>query len=219
MTQPLVAAVDFGLSFLGAVTYESGSGDYAEWLERADHNEKISVGDVVGVIGDKITKNTDGATRYMVVSWKPCVLGNMPPAGEQQNYQKVAFMGQIPVKMVCSVKKGDYIVPDGHNEGFAKAISPKDMTADEVGLVMGTAWEDAPGAGVKLVKIAVGLRPTETVKVIQDQEKEIAALENKLSGIDKVKAEIAGIKSSLTTAHTAKIVKKRSNKTKQLTSN
>jgi hypothetical protein len=217
VTQPLVTAVNFGLSFLGLVTYESGSGDYAEWLERADHNEKIGVGDVVGVIGDKITKNIEGADRYMVVSWKPCVLGNMPPSGSEQFYQKVAFMGQIPVKMISGVKKGDYIVPDVHNEGFAKAISPENITASELGKVFGVAWDNAPEVGVKLVKIAVGLKPHEMVKVIQDQEKEIAALEAKLSDLAPLKAEIAKIGSSV--AHTAKFSKKRSKHQKQLSSN
>ena len=144
LTNKIAAAVNFGLSFLGGVTYESGSGDYAEWLERADHHEKINIGDVVGVVGDKISKTTDGANRFMVVSWKPCVLGNMPEEGKEQFYQKVAFMGQVPVKIACNVKKGDYIIPSGHNDGFATTISPENMTADDLGKVLGVAWEDAP---------------------------------------------------------------------------
>jgi hypothetical protein len=217
VTQPLVTAVDFGLSVLGSVTYESGSGDYAEWLERADHNEKIGIGDVVGIVGDKITKNTDGATHFMVASWKPCVLGNMPAAGKEEFFQKVAFMGQIPVKMMSSVKKGDYIIPDGHNNGFAKAISPENISAGDLSKVFGVAWDDAPETGIKLVKIAVGLKPHEMVKVIQDQEKQIGQLESTLSELDSLKAELDAIKTSL--AQPAKLSKKRSKKTTQLSSN
>ena len=33
------------------VECSSGFGDYAEWLERIDHNEQIHTGDIVGVIG------------------------------------------------------------------------------------------------------------------------------------------------------------------------
>ena len=42
------------------ITYESGAGDYAEWLERADPKEVFSFGDVVGVRAGKISKDTDG---------------------------------------------------------------------------------------------------------------------------------------------------------------
>lgn len=211
-TNKVQAAINFALSFLGGVTYETGSGDYAEWLERGDHNEKISIGDVVGVIGDKITKNTENATHFMVASWKPCVLGNMPEAGKEAFYHKVAFMGQIPVKMICAVKKGDYIVPDGANNGYASAISPKDISAGDINKVFGVAWEDAP-SGAKLVKIAVGLKPHEMIKVIQDQAQEITRLETKAAGIEHLKAEIAEIKATITSSQTAKYSKKKAKHT------
>lgn len=216
-TNKVQAAINFALSFLGGVTYETGSGDYAEWLERADHNEKITIGDVVGVIGDKITKNTEGAGRIMVASWKPCVLGGMPEAGKEAFYQKVAFMGQIPVKMVCAVKKGDYIVPDGANNGYAKAISPKDISAGDINKVFGVAWEDAPSGG-KFVKIAVGLKPHEMVKVIQDQAQEITRLETKAAGIERLKEEIAQIKATINSAHSAKYSKKKAKHSAKLSS-
>jgi uncharacterized small protein (DUF1192 family) len=218
-TNKVQAAINFGLSFLGGVTYETGSGDYAEWLERADHNETINIGDVVGVVGGKISKNTEGADRFMVVSWKPGVLGNMPEAGKEEYYNKVAFMGQIPVKTLCSVKKGDYIIPDGHNQGFAKAISPDQITAEDLGNVLGIAWDDAPEIGAKFVKIAVGLKSNEMVKVIQDQQNEIGQLETKLSGIDKLKAKIAALQSSVKTAKTVKAAKKKTKRSTELSSN
>ena len=58
-------------AFSAGVTYESGSGDYAEWLERLDAEEKVAVTDVVGVFAGKITKKTEGASQVMVVSFKP----------------------------------------------------------------------------------------------------------------------------------------------------
>lgn len=60
------------------VTYQSGSGDYAEYLLRSDLNEKISSGDIVAVSGGKVTKNTSHGDKMMVVSTKPIVLGNAP---------------------------------------------------------------------------------------------------------------------------------------------
>ena len=39
------------------VSYASGNGDYAEWLEREDHLEYLTAGDIVAVKGAKITKD------------------------------------------------------------------------------------------------------------------------------------------------------------------
>lgn len=208
VSNPLAAAVNFGSSLLGGVTFESGAGDYAEWLERADHNEKINVGDVVGVIGGKITKNTEGVSQLMVASWNPCVLGNTPEEGKEQFSNKVAFMGQVPVKVNCPVKKGDYIVPDGHNLGYAKAISPENISEDQFENVLGVAWEDAPHYGAKFVKIAVGLKPDEMVKVIQDQAEQLSQLSAKVAELDLLQKEVDEIKASMNTSHSAKYSKK-----------
>jgi hypothetical protein len=210
VADPMSAAVAFGTSFLGGVTFESGSGDYAEWLERADHSEKIGIGDVVGVVGGKITKNTVGADQLMVVTWKPIVLGNMPDAGKEQFSEKVAFLGQIPVKMTGAVKNGDYIVADGNNNGFAKAISPSDISANDLGNVLGVAWEDSPESGAKFVKVAVGLKPHEMTKVIKDQSQKLDELTAKAEEIAPMAADVAALKASLTTAQTAKYAKKKS---------
>ncbi|HET9136061.1 MAG TPA: hypothetical protein VFO76_05435, partial [Candidatus Kapabacteria bacterium] len=220
IANPLNAAVNFGSAFLGGVTFESGAGDYAEWLERADHNEKLTIGDVVAVVNGKITKNTTGASQLMVVSWKPCVLGNTPEVGKEQFYNKVAFMGQIPVKMFCAVKKGDYIVPDGNNNGFAKAISPSELTSDNFNAVLGVAWEDAP-LGIKFVKVVVGLRPNEMASVIQDQAKKIENLRAKALELDKLNAEVSEIESAIKPASVLKTAARKTtaSKKKQLSSN
>jgi hypothetical protein len=205
--------------FSGGVTYESGSGDYAEWLERADHNENIGIGDVVGVTGGKISKNTDGANEYMVASWKPCVLGNMPEAGKEQFYNKVAFMGQVPIKLYGSVKKGDCIVPSGKNDGFAKAVPVEDITAADLDKVLGVSWQDDATVGVKIIKIAVGLKPHEMAKVMKDQAQEIDQLKAKVLEIDQLKNEVAQIKSEINPVHHAKFTKKKSKHAKLITSN
>ncbi|MBK7086704.1 MAG: hypothetical protein IPH53_19460 [Flavobacteriales bacterium] len=109
----LAAYQAFAYTNLG-VTYESGSADYAEWLERADPAEVMSFGDIVAVKGGRISKNTRaGAERYMVISLKPAVLGNMPGPGKEHLYEKVGFMGQVPVKVIGPVHVGDYILPSG----------------------------------------------------------------------------------------------------------
>ena len=67
------------------VAYESSAGDYAEWLERADPKEILSPGDVVGIVGGKISKEFEEAERFMVISTAPAVLGNMPNGEEVES--------------------------------------------------------------------------------------------------------------------------------------
>ena len=214
------AAATYATAFFsGGVTYESGSGDYAEWLERADHNEAIGIGDVVGVNGGKISKNTTGANEYMVASWKPCVLGNMPEAGKEQFYNKVAFMGQVPIKLYGTVKKGDCIIPSGKNDGFAKAISVNDINVNDIDKVLGVSWQDNSDPGAKIIKIAVGLKPHEMAKVMKEQAQEIAQLKEKVLEIDVLKAEVAQIHSQLNPVQHAKYSKKKSKHAKLISSN
>jgi hypothetical protein len=69
------------------------------------------------------------------------------------------------------------------------------------------------------VKIAVGLKSGEMVKVIQDQQQEIDQLEAKLSGIDQLKAKIAVLKSSVRSAKAVKAVNKKTKRSVELSSN
>ena len=171
------------------MTYQSGAGDYAEWLERENHDEDIRVGEVVGVRGGKISKQTEGADQLMVVSWKPAVLGNMPEAGEEENYEKIAFMGQIPVKVLGDVNVGDYLIASGLDNGMARAVAPEEMTAELAEQVVGVAWTSAKGNGVNLVKAGVGLKPHEYMQVIRNQEEKINELEERL---DRLEQQMSG---------------------------
>ena len=161
---------------LGAgVMYESGNGDYAEWLERLDPSEPIMVADIVGVTGGKITRTTDGADQVMAVSFKPIVLGNMPPEGHAHLYEKIAFMGQTLVKVTGRVEVGDFIVPSGLNDGMGIGVRPEEITAAQLGSVVGIAWE-AIDASFGLVNVAVGLKPVEIEKVVTRHETALAEM-------------------------------------------
>ena len=161
---------------LGAgVMYESGNGDYAEWLERLTPDEPIMVGDIVGVTGGKITRTTDGADQVMAVSFKPIVLGNMPPEGLENLYEKVAFMGQTLVKVTGHVEVGDFVVASGLNDGMGVGVRPDAITAAQIGAVVGIAWEaiDAPFG---LVNVAVGLKPVEIANIVGRHETALAEM-------------------------------------------
>ncbi len=166
------------------VAYESGSGDYAEWLEKADPMEVFSSGDIVGVRAGKISKDTDGAENCLVISKSPIVLGNMPSEDRQLDFEKVSFMGQVPVKVAGSVNKGDYILPSGRNDGFAIAVNPADMTLPDYEQIVGVAWEASVAAnGLSYINTAVGINTNDLVPRMIKQQEEINSVKRNMNAI------------------------------------
>jgi hypothetical protein len=152
------------------ITYESGSGDYSEWLERENISEQMMPGDIVAVNGGKITKNTSLSEQFMAVSTSPIILGNMPEKGNEQSFEKVAFMGQIPINVRGIVNKGDYIIPSGLNDGIGIAVSPDQMTVDEYSKIVGRAWASSNNESVKQVNILVGIFSNDIGKLLKKLE-------------------------------------------------
>lgn len=161
------------------VAYESGSGDYAEWLERANTEEITHPGDVVGVIGGKVSKQFANPERFMVVSTSPIVLGNMPTdKNREKDHEKIAFMGQVPVKVKGPVKTGDYILPSGENDGMAIAVSPKNMKVRDYRRIVGVAWSDAhPDRYINYINTAVGLNQNDFAHVLDEMQTQMNAMQ------------------------------------------
>ena len=184
-TANLVAFNAFMIANLG-VTYQSGSADYAEWLERRNPNEKIVAGEIVGVKAGKISKYTKDANQFMAISTKPAILGNMPEDGKTHLYNKVAFMGQIPVRVKGMVFAGDYILPSGNDDGVGKAVSSDKITAKEYKYIVGIAWSDAlaESTDISFVNMAIGLNPNSVAQFIEKQEERIIQLEEKFNSLE-----------------------------------
>ncbi len=181
----LIAFNIFATQNLG-VTYESGSADYAEWLERSNESEHISAGDIVGVNSGKISKYTKNAQQYLVISTKPAILGNMPMDGKTDLYEKVAFMGQIPVKVRGIVFSGDYILPSGMNDGTGIAVSPNEILANQYREIVGVAWSNAiVDNGVTLINMAIGLNANDVANLAVKQETKINNLENNFNSLEQ----------------------------------
>ncbi|MEO6541377.1 MAG: hypothetical protein ABIN74_10315, partial [Ferruginibacter sp.] len=177
------------------VTYQSGSGDYAEWLPKSNPSEKFKAGYIVGMKNGSISLNSGGADKLFVISTKPIVLGNMPAEGLEANYEKVAFMGQVPVHVIGKVNAGDYILPSGFNNGFGKAVAPDKMKADDYAKIVGMAWSSSANEGYNLVNVAIGLNTGDISKVVAEQSKEISELKGQISEINNTLARIAsGVK-------------------------
>jgi hypothetical protein len=166
------------------VEYSSGNGDYAEWLERLDANEKISTGDIVAVIGGKITKDLTGAEQVMAVSHRPIVLGNIPAEGKTYLGNNIAFMGQIPVKVMGPVLSGDYIVGKGDIKGFGMAVSPKDMTLEDFMHTVGRSWDANLENGPKMVNTVVGVHNGDYLNILKRYETKFKESEVRLESLE-----------------------------------
>jgi len=181
--------IDHAYSNLG-VTYGSGSADYAEYLEQIDPAELISAGDVVGIKGGKISLDLTGASQILVVSTNPAILGNMPLEGESSAVQKVAFMGQVPIKVHGQVNIGDYLIPSGNNDGIAVGVSKEEISVDQYGNIIGIAWSTSnPNQIISRVNVSIGLNSNDLASVVSAQQKELDALR---SEVEAIKTLIAG---------------------------
>jgi hypothetical protein len=166
------------------VEYTSGHGDYAEWLERADPSEAISYGDIVGVKAGKITKDIANAEQIMAVSKNPIVLGNMPDKAKTSMGNNVAFMGQIPVKVMGAVKAGDYIVARNEISGYGTAIHPRDMTVEDFKLSVGRSWDTNEKPGPKMVNTVVGVHNHDFLHIIGGLQQKAENSDQRLKTIE-----------------------------------
>nr|MDZ8124263.1 hypothetical protein [Nostoc sp. CmiVER01] len=197
----------------------SGTGsDYAEWLPKLQIDEVIEQGDITGVFGGKITKKTENAQTLMAISSQPIIVGNLPNSENQHLYERVAFMGQVRVKVRGSVKSGDYIVPSSLNDGVGIAISSDNITSfTNIAQIVGCAWESSQEENVKLINVLVGLQSNyswigKLLTNVQSQQSEIQSLkseieslknshqlteiQNQLAEIPSLKSEIESLKNS-----------------------
>ena len=167
------------------VEYASGHGDYAEWLERLNQNEYLSPGDIIAVKGGKISKTIENFEQLMVVSHKPIVLGNVPQEDRLHLGNNVAFMGQVPVKVMGPVEIGDYIVAHEKIKGYGQAVSPKKMTANQFKKAVGRAWEKNNLKGPKLINTVVGIHNGDWKNLFENLMNKQNKVENDLENIEK----------------------------------
>lgn len=146
------------------VSFESGSGDFAEYLIRHADVRDLLPGEVVGVKGGIVSLNTTDADHIMVVSTAPIVLGNTPLDGNDEGYEKIAFMGQVPVKITGPAAIGDYIISSGNHDGFGIAISPEAMLPGDFSRVVGVAWEAKENKPLNYVNVAIGINTNDLAR-------------------------------------------------------
>lgn len=191
----------------GGIAFESVGADYAEWLAKSNPTETLVPGEIVGMRAGAISKHFSTADKFMVVSTNPTVVGAMPDAASENAFARVAFMGQVPVRVTGPVQKGDFILPSGHGDGLGMGVRPEAMTTADYARIVGTAWENSePNAVLSSVNVAVGLNDHLLAHRVVALEAAIAALQQSveaLSGTTTPEATTAAMPFGSTTGSTS----------------
>ena len=164
------------------VTFESGSADYAEWMPKKTQSQEFFPGQIVGVHKGEISLNTNFADHLFVISTQPIVLGNTPEKNAE-DYEKCAFLGQVPTMVVGIVNSGDYILSSGNDDGFGIATSPGKLKASDLRHLVGVAWESGFSPEFNLVNVAVGLNDAIDI-VSANLESRLIAVEKEAAGLE-----------------------------------
>ena len=183
----------------GGVTYNTTGADFAEYLPLKEPGEQVEAGDIVGLFGRGVSRTTLGTDRMRVISSAPALLGNTPPKDQIENYRKVAFIGQVPVKVRGIVRAGDYVVPSGLHDGIGVAVAPEKLRPAQYGQVVGVASGSSTEESVKLVVIEVGLHTAakqladlheQKDRQISDLVQATRALQARLEALEKAVSRI-----------------------------
>lgn len=170
----------------GGVVFKSNGADYAEYLPALDPSETLVAGDLVAVRSGRITRDTSSFDQLMVISTNPIVIGNKPQ--DETNHHKVAFIGQVPVKVIGSVNSGDYLLASGNHNGAAIAKPAAQLRASDRSFIIGRAWDSSEEQGEKLINAAVGLDLGEAlVSEIKDLRAQLRSFETRLTKLENGK--------------------------------
>ena len=206
--QLFMSIYDIYLYFYDGVTstgiqFVSRGADYAEFVPKADPLEFMAYGDVVGVKDGLASKSFFEADHYFVVSKAPLVLGNAVDEHSESHMEKLAFLGQVPVKVKGMVESGDYVLACDDGSGIAEAKNSSEMSTSDYSRVVGVAWESSAATqekrGLKgpyqLILTAIGLDNNNFVAEmnrVQDEVDNLKEIVNSLvSSLNKLGADIA----------------------------
>ncbi len=113
------------------------------------------------------------------------MLGNSPEKEREHLGHKVAFMGQIPVKVLGPVETGDYIVGNTEVAGYGKAVKPVDMTPEDFKMAVGRSWAANPTPGPKMVNTVVGVHNGDYMHILASYKEKLDNTEQRLSSIEE----------------------------------
>jgi hypothetical protein len=154
------------------ISFQTTSADYAEWLVRDEGEPPMQAGDVVGVFAGRIRRATDGADHVLVVSTAPAIVAGRPDRDARDRYEKVAMLGQVPVRVRGPVRAGDLVIPSGDADGTGVGIAADGASIDDHATALGVAWQANPSTGVAAVRCAIGLPTIHALRSVHRAMKE-----------------------------------------------
>lgn len=173
----------------GGVTYGSKGADYAEWMPKSDPQQEFIFGQIVGVKNGAISLNTTNADQVMSISMAPVVIGNVPPDGKEDQYEKVAFIGQVPVLVRGGVEAGDYVVASGKNDGFGIGVKAENLTIEQLPQILGRALTSTTTTKLDVITVLIGVKTNEWVQIFRSQDDRIEKLEARMEEYRRTLAE------------------------------
>ena len=84
------------------------------------------------------------------------MVGNFPGDDVKHLYELIAFLGQVPVKVIGGVNPGDILVPSGKGDGTAIAVHEDNLLPEQLPHIIGRAWDGYEGDDVAYINTLVG---------------------------------------------------------------
>lgn len=190
-----IGAID-GNGF-GGVVYRSGGGDFAEYLPKLNSADSFLPGDVVGIVGGRVSKSLTGAECAMVISSAPCVVGNSPQPDEVANRVMIGMLGQVPVRVAGPATVGDFIIADTARPGLAFAVSPTGVSPAMTRWIIGRAWESSTEPAAKLINTAIGIPGAHVASMAAELESQRGILESQRAEMESQRARLESLESRL----------------------
>lgn len=141
---------------IGTLYGTATSAQYADLAERYEADEAMEPGTIVEIGGEKqITASKEKASMrvFGVISTSPGLMLNSN-AGSDDTHPYVALSGQVPVRVIGKVKKGDRLIASDE-KGVAQAASTYGLN---IFSVIGRSLEDKSDDGEGTVLAAVGAK-------------------------------------------------------------
>ena len=192
----LAGQVALSFTDVVSVAFMSIGRDYAEYLLKRDVSQQIKPASVVGLFEGKVSLETQGADKIMVASSYPIIAGNMPLDIDQDFYQLVAFLGQVPVKVRGKVELGQWLLPSGLEDGCAIAVDPSLMYSDRV---FAKAWSSFTNEGEGQVNALIGF-PFDRMLFYQafnDLQQDFDDLKNEYESLQQLYEQLTDEKTSM----------------------
>ena len=76
----------------------------------------------MGIVAGQLTRITKNADMLGVINRKAMVAGSQPDDEERDNYDTVAYVGRVPVRVIGAAAGGDCVGPSGREDGTAVVV-------------------------------------------------------------------------------------------------